>query len=220
MEKFSNGVACGKRTVAIAGNSAWRDGGMTTHLLDTVTATVCSARTRGAALLGLSPQQLHALGTIADARAMLEVCIGRLTAAGIKPDEAVSLVVASAVEAAAGREGASAASFVAATWRACRTELRRERSFARRHVRPTLVDESALAEAPLDVHGRLLLAWAVETGILSAHEAKLIATTRGAGYPLASIAAASGLPVSSLASLRRRAENRLRTALEHAEDQS
>jgi len=213
MKKNFGGVVRGNCTVQVAGNPVWRDGAMTTPLLRSITAAVHDTRSRAPDRAGLSSSQLGALEAIAGARTALAALVGRLRAAGMNPKDAESLVVTAAFEAIATGEANSAETLVAATWRRCRAELRRERSFAARHLWATLADATALVEEPPDEDVLLLLAWAVDAGVVSGREAELIAVTRLSGHPVARLAAERGVPASTLASMRRRAEERLGAVL-------
>ena len=197
-----------------AGHWLWRDVAMTTPLLNRIAATVETARTRGPARVGLSPPQLAALEAIAGARGPLAICVSRAAKGGLPVADAEALVVASALEAVLTGEATGTAALASATWRLCRAALRREQRFAARHLRPTLTEEASLAKEPVDTTGAALLSWAVGAGILSACDAELVALTRSGESSVRELAADRGVSAWTLVSARRRAEARLRAALD------
>lgn len=218
MKKILCGVARGQGAGKVAGYAVWRDGAMTTPLLARIAATVEDARSRGPDRLGLSAAQLGTLEEIAAARAELACLIGRLVCAGLVPSEAESVVVASALEALAAGEASGAGTLPARTWRRCRAVLRREHRFAARHLVMPVPDALVPAASTPDGFPAVLFARAVASMVISRREAELIALTRFAGCSLTELASAWGTPLAALASIRRRAEARLRVVLEQEEE--
>lgn len=214
MKKFSCGVVAGNATGNGAGQWLWRDAAMTTPLLNGIAATIETARTRGPARVGLNPPQLAALEAIAGARGPLAICVCRAAKGGLPVADAEALVVASAFEAVLAGEATGTAALVSATWRLCRAALRREQRFAARHLRPTLGEEASLAEEPADTTGTVLLSWAVGAGIVRACDAELVALTRSGECSVRELAVDRGVSAWTLVSARRRAEARLRAALD------
>jgi DNA-directed RNA polymerase specialized sigma24 family protein len=140
--------------------------------------------------------------------------IARRVCGGDPDDDELAEVVAIAWEEICGPAGSvSASEVVRATWTRCRSVLRRR---AHRVAREELGDagpDPTLHEPDAEDEGEATLATAVANGIVSRHDAAVIALTRLGGMTLAELAAQRGVPASTLTSQRRRAETAIRRHL-------
>ena len=145
--------------------------------------------------------------------------VRRLLRHGVDSDDAVALVVGQAFEVLADPSLAArpdvARWIVRDTWCRCWTRCRRDRRFEDRWNDGPAGDaalrsaEAAAVEPVIDA----VLERAVRTGVLRPRHARLLYETRGLGRPLGDVAAEWGVDAGALASLRRRAERRLRDHL-------
>lgn len=138
--------------------------------------------------------------------------IARRVCGGDPDDDELAEVVAIAWEEICGPSGSAGASeVVRATWTRSRSVLRRQADLAAREdlgdARPRMHEPDA------EDAGQATLATAIAIGIVSRRDAAVIALTRLGGMTIAELAAQRGIPVSTLASQRRRAELAIRRHL-------
>lgn len=169
-----------------------------------------------------SGDELAALVVLVALRPEHDRLTGRLARKGFSADDASAAVAASAVEALAawgrtsGHEPDAARWIVSESWRGCRRVLRGEERANRR--RADAADLEVLGERVVGTGCELsvadpVLARAQGTGVLGPAHAALVYETRVLGRPLVEVADSWGRTPGSLASLRRRAEQRLRAML-------
>lgn len=201
-EGFAGGVATSTLGVAQccagAPRSAWTDA-----VLGVLLARAASDEAASMALV---------VALSVDLRAMA----GRLEHSGLERDDARSVVVLAALDVAASAALEPSAGLrrriVAEVWNRCRTVARREqrrRSIEGAAYRPRGDD---VPDCPSEECSDLL-AWAVDHGVVSEEEARIVGATRVEGVSVARLAGLWGVSAGSLTSKRRRAESRLRGAL-------
>lgn len=143
----------------------------------------------------------------------------RLVHQGIPGNEAVSVVVDTALSVLAGGPGGTETlgALGARIWNRCRRELRRQRRAqrAQAHDVPERAVEGAgvLGTPPVAT----VLARALAEGVLTPTEVRLIVATRMDEQPFDEAAAVWGMTVVAARSWRRRAETRLRAFVEGRE---
>ena len=140
--------------------------------------------------------------------------IARRVCGGDPDDDELAEVVAIAWEEICGPAGSLGASeVVRATWTRSRSVLRRQEDLsAREHLRDVW-PEPAVHDPDAEDDGEATLATAIADGIVSRHDASVIALTRLGGMTIAELASQRGVPVSTLTSQRRRAETAIRRHL-------